>query len=245
MDALISYVKKRVMNALDIEEKPKSLGRMILCRCILYVEGKARKELKLLPLQQTPVDYLAGICDDVSIVIDYCYSKDTKTYYRYRYDPNEEIAFPFHPQVVDKVEVHPIRVYAWVHQTIPIDVTQQWNHWEGPGLDFHGKGVPIHHIVDIDSSDQQVYLFIMLNDGSKHVIDSTVAGELVWPYEPLRPCSPEEWMLVEKLSQMSQEQCTAFFEQLYGIAEDSEFESEESESDQPEVISGNESENNE
>lgn len=219
MDSLVTYVKKRILNVFDIKESEPN-GRMILTKCTLYVDGVPKKQLKLLPLEQSPKEYLADICDDVTIIIEYCYSKNKTIFYKYRYDTDETISFP----LIKKskcCDQHAIRVYAWITQQVPKNISKLWQEWQGPQYNFHDTMVPAFHVADTEPSESQIFFFIMLNDGSRVVIDTFCNKQIGWPMDGLRECRNEEWILIEKLSEMTLEQCQSFFSQLYTVGEDS------------------------
>lgn len=216
-DAVFSYLKKRVYHLLDIDQGPKSVGRPILTQCLLFVDGKQRKVLRLLPLDQTPCDYVVHLHECVEIHIEYCYQLEPQHIYRYIYSPNETIVFPV-TKMDHEIEDHPVTVFTWIPQQVPVNITTKWHQWEGPCHDFYGKYVPISVLMVDEELDEptDVVLVWMLSDGTKYMASTTSDSVVGWPLpeslkEKVRPCSIQEFEFVTKMSQMTKDQTMEFF----------------------------------
>lgn len=231
--ALLTYAKKRAYNFLDIEYAPEKESKKIrLTRCSLWVDDKFRKELHMLPLNQTPVEYMAHLSDTVTIIIEYFVGQSK---YIHRYGTNTNILFPPHatePQPT-KRKKHAVKVFAWEPGNVPDNITPNWFMWAGPEFDFHGKEIPLFLIAEQPKTEKTVFIIAMFDDGTITNTEATYVSEIDMNFDTrytksTKPATMAELQFIERVSRMSVEEYHMAFSQKHEPASSSESESEDS-----------------
>ena len=217
-DQVSTYVKKRVANWFGYDAS-QNRGRAILTKCSLFKDGKFHKDLNVLPTTETPFQRWAGLHNNLSVVIEYCYKNEPMHSYRYVYDPEETITWPVpEPQLNEKHTRHPIKVFVWVKDRIPVDVSVDWAKWAGPNLNFHGKTLLLEYLVQREETQDEdmTCIAILLNDGTTTMTTTKYVTQVGWPL-PLkfknqtRQCPLNEFQFVEKLSELNLQQYQNMF----------------------------------
>lgn len=215
LSPIYTYLKRRALywagyeqDATSDWERPRLVGCEIRA---FHGDELYCKNLKLLPINETPKEYFANMCENVHCRASYYIPPYPDHVFHYLFDSEEIMHFPIQTleDIRYRLTEHTERIqesFIWNKNEPydpPMNVTETLVAWSGPVGDFHARHVPVNHIWP-NMPAEGWNLFIMDNSGSTFQCALSKTTKIGWPFET--EVTMENFLAVRQLSTMTRAQ---------------------------------------